>query len=67
MRTYPKARFVVDESGRKSAAVLSIRDYKRLLEAWEEVADAEDFAVAGETAAEFITVEKLRTRVGRKR
>ena len=58
-----KAKFVVDRSGRKSAVLLSVRDFKRLMEAWEEVTDSRDFAKAKRTAKSFISVEALRRRV----
>ena len=58
-----KPKFVMDDSGRKSAVLLSIRDYERLLAAWEEVADAQDFAAARSSAKEFISPGELRRRV----
>lgn len=59
----PKPKFVVDESGKKSAVVLSIRDYERLLEAWEEVLDAADYTAACESASDFVSTDELRRRV----
>jgi len=59
----PKPKFVMDDSGRKSAVLLSMRDYERLLAAWEEVADAQDFAAARASAKEFISPGELRRRV----
>ena len=58
-----KPKFVMDDSGRKSAVLLSIRDYERLLAAWEEVADAQDFAASRASAKEFISPGELRRRV----
>lgn len=63
----PKPRFLVDESGRKSAVVLSVGDYERLLAALEEVADAEDFETARKSAKEFISPEELHEQVLRGR
>ena len=61
--TAPKPKFVVDESGKKSAVLLSIRDYERLLDAWEEVLDSADFAAARESASNFVSTDELRRRV----
>ena len=58
----PKPKFVVDEAGKKSAVVLSIRDYERLLSAWEKVLDASDFAAAHASATDFISTDELRRR-----
>ena len=55
----PIPRFVIDESGKTSAVVLSVRDYKRLLAAWEEVSDAADFAAARKSARRFVSVDDL--------
>jgi hypothetical protein len=59
----PKPKFVVDEHGKKSGVLLSIEDYERLMEAWEEVADADDFAEARRTTKNFISPDELRRRV----
>ena len=59
----PKPKFVMDDSGKKSAVVLSLSDYERLLAAWEEVADAHEFAEARSSAREFISPGELRRRV----
>ena len=61
--TAPKPKFVMDDSGRKSAVLLSVRDYERLLAAWEEVADAQDFVAARASAKEFLSPSELRRRV----
>lgn len=44
---------------------LTMRDYKKLLAAWEEVADAADFEAARSSAEDFITVDELRRQVSR--
>jgi PHD/YefM family antitoxin component YafN of YafNO toxin-antitoxin module len=59
----PKPKYVVDENGKTSAVVLSVRDYERLLAAWEEVADAADFAAARKSARKFVSAKELRRRV----
>ena len=56
----PKPRFIVDENGKKSSVLLSMADYRKLMDAWEEVADAEEFAEARGTATNFITMDDLR-------
>lgn len=63
----PKPKFVVDDAGRKSGVLLSIRDYNRLAAAWEEVADARDFRESRKTATSFISIDELRRRVLKKR
>jgi hypothetical protein len=45
----PSTQFVVDEKGRRTAVLLSIRAYKRLLQAVE---DLEDIHAADEARAE---------------
>lgn len=67
MKSAPKAQYVVNESGKKSAVLVSLRDYERLLAAWEEVADAEDFAATKSTARRFLSTQELRRRVTRKK
>lgn len=59
----PKPKYIVDESGNKSAVVLSMEDYERLLAAWEEVVDAADFATARKSTKKFISTDNLRRRV----
>jgi len=64
-KSNPKPKFIVDDSGKKSGVLLSLRDYKKLSAAWEEVADAEDFAEAKKTARGFVSSDELRIRVNR--
>ena len=45
-KTAIKPKFVVDDSGKKSAVLLSPKDYERLRSAWEEIQDSKDFAEA---------------------
>ncbi|NUM53153.1 MAG: hypothetical protein HUU46_05875 [Candidatus Hydrogenedentes bacterium] len=60
-------RFIVDESGKRTQVVLSVRDYNRLLAAWEDVADARDFGEAKRTSKTFVPLSKLsQTRKRRK-
>lgn len=59
----PKPKYVVNESGKKTEVVLSMKSYKQLLAAWEEVADAEDYENARRTAKKFIDTKELRKRV----
>ena len=58
-----KAKFVVDESGRKSAVLVSVRDFKRLMDAWEEVNDAKEFAAAKKSSKRLISLDELKQRV----
>ena len=51
-------RFLVDHTGRKTAVVLSVRQYERLLE------DLHDLAVVAERRSEpSITLEELKARL----
>ena len=63
--TFPKPKYVVNESGKASSVILTVADYERLLAAWEEVADSEDFATAKTTAKRLISADELRRRVTR--
>ncbi len=62
-------RYIVDESGRRTQVVLPVRDYKRLLAAWEDAVDARDFAAAKRSAKRFISADELlkTTKRGRKK
>ena len=57
----PHARYIVNEEGKKSSVVLSLQDYRRLLKAWEEVADAEDFDRAKLSSKNLLSLDELRT------
>jgi len=53
-----REHYVVDEKGRKTAVVLSIEDYKRLLE------DLHDLAVIAERRGEpTVSLEELKRRL----
>ena len=45
-----KPKYVVDEKGRKTAVVLSIKDYRALMQRLEDLEDALDLDRAVETA-----------------
>ena len=59
-KTAIKPKFVVDDSGKKSAVLLSPKDYERLRSAWEEIQDSKDFAEATRTAKTFASPAQLR-------
>lgn len=48
-----KPRYLVDEAGRKTGAVLSMKDYRRLMQRLEDLEDALDLDRAVRTAAGF--------------
>ncbi|MCC6152174.1 MAG: hypothetical protein IT367_00335 [Candidatus Hydrogenedentes bacterium] len=52
-------RYIVDETGKRTQVVLSVRDYKRLLAAWEDAVDARDFAAAKRNAKRFVSADEL--------
>ena len=60
-------QFIVDELGRRTKVVLSVKDFKRLLAAWEDVADARDFDKAKRTARSFMSVAELEGAASRRR
>ena len=55
-----KAKFVVDERGRKTAAVLDMRTYRRLLAYLEELEDRAALAEIASDAASFRPYEVVR-------
>lgn len=55
-----KPKYVVDEKGRKTAAVLSMRDYRKLLQRLEELEDVLDLDEAVETATGFRDYSDIR-------
>ena len=48
-----KPRYLVDEAGRKTGAVLSMKDYRRLMQRLEDLEDALDLDRAIRTATGF--------------
>jgi hypothetical protein len=42
----PRVRYVVDSSGRRSSVLMSLREYKRLLEQVEQLADIQALEAA---------------------
>jgi PHD/YefM family antitoxin component YafN of YafNO toxin-antitoxin module len=61
--TVLKPHFVIDEYGKKSAVLLNIREYERLLETLEDLSDSSDFAKAKKTSRKLISTSELRQRV----
>jgi len=55
-----KPRFLVNENGRKTAAVLSIKDYRSLMQRLEDLEDALDLEEAAENATGFRTYAEIR-------
>lgn len=48
-----KPRYLVDEAGRRTGAVLSMKDYRRLMQHLEDLEDALDLDRAIQTATGF--------------
>ena len=48
-----KPRYLVDEAGRKTGAVLSMKDYRRLMQRLEDLEDALDLDLAVQNASGF--------------
>ena len=55
-----KPKYVVDEKGRKTAVVLSIKDYRALMQRLEDLEDALDLDWAVETATGFREYSEIR-------
>jgi len=62
-KTILKPRFVIDENGRKSAVLLSIKEYNQLMDVLEELADASDFSKAKNSSKKLISTKELRQKV----
>ena len=55
-----KPKYVVDEKGRRTAVVLSIKDYRALMQRLEDLEDALDLDQAVETATGFRKYSEIR-------
>lgn len=55
-----KPRYLVDEAGRKTGAVLSMKDYRRLMQRLEDLEDALDLDRAVRTATGFCDYATIR-------
>ena len=55
-----KPKYVVNEKGRKTAVVLSIKDYRALMQRLEDLEDALDLDRAVETATGFREYSEIR-------
>ena len=55
-----KPRYLVDEAGRKTGAVLSMKDYRRLMQRLEDLEDALDLDRAVRAATGFREYEAIR-------
>ena len=55
-----KPKYVVNEKGRKTAVVLSIKDYRALMQRLEDLEDALDLDHAIETAMGFREYSEIR-------
>ena len=55
-----KPKYLVDEQGKRTAVVLSMRDYRKLLQRLEELEDALDLDEAVESAKGFRDYNEIR-------
>jgi len=60
-----KAKYIVDEKGRKTAILLDINEYRRFLERMEELEDALSLDEAIRTAQSFRAYDEIRTELKR--
>lgn len=58
-----KEQYVTDCNGRKTAVVLDMRDYKKLMDYMEDLEDAADLVRAEKTAKKFISWKELKGRL----
>ena len=54
----PTTQFITDNSGKKLAVVLPIKDYNKLIEELEDLEDAREFDKAMNRKQEFIPLEQ---------
>ena len=55
----PSPQFMVDKKGNKVAVVLPMKEYKKLLEAKEELEDIKEFDKSFQRKQEFISFDKV--------
>lgn len=60
-----REKYLIDEQGRKTAVVLDIQEYQRLLEHLEELEDALDLDEAVRTAQSFRDYREVRRELRR--
>ena len=63
----PKPRFIVDDRGEKTAVILELSEYKRLLEEAEELEAIRAYDAAKAAGDEAIPFEQAVTEIERKR
>ncbi|MDE0141608.1 MAG: hypothetical protein OXI80_08380 [Caldilineaceae bacterium] len=56
-----KPKYLVNEKGRKTAAVLSMKEYRALMQRLQDLEDALELGEAAETAAGFREYAEIRT------
>lgn len=61
-----KEKYIVDEEGKKTAVVLRLKDFKKLLEEIEDYEDRLDLEKAKREAKGFIVLEDFITELKRK-
>ncbi len=61
-----KPKYVVNEKGRKTATVLSMEDYRSLMQRLQDLEDALDLDRAVETATEFREYTEIRAELKKK-
>lgn len=57
-----KPKYLTDEKGQKKAVVLSLKEYKNIMELLEDLEDANDLLKAEREATSFTPYEKFRKR-----
>ena len=55
-----KPKYLINEKGRKKAVVLDLKEYEHILEALEDLEDANDLLKAERNATSFTPYEKFR-------
>ena len=62
-----KPRYLVNKNGRKTAAVLSMKDYRLLMQRVEDLEDTLDLDGAVETATDFRSYSEIRAELQKER
>ncbi len=55
-----KPKYLVDEKGHKKSVVLSLKEYKNMMDSIEDLEDANDLLKAEKEATRFTPYEKFR-------
>jgi hypothetical protein len=55
-----KPKYIIDEAGHKKSVILDIKEYRKLIELYEDLEDANDLLKAEREATSFLPYDKFR-------